>query len=175
MNIWFAVLFAVFLILLFLLAAGVTIFSPEVGILLISSLAFGLFAFRLLSAYILVMATADLVKEGKAPSDWTKLAEKSGKSEEEIKNIPLSAVLALVMAALEPYRYTFYFAFVIILLVSLVAYALPAYADMKLYTEALFWGAALTTFIVWAFETFAQAAVEEVAEIEQQQGGTQNS
>jgi hypothetical protein len=175
MGLWFILLLGIFLLLLFLLVTGVTLLSPEVGILLISSLAFGLFAFRLLSAYTLVIATADSIKEGKRPSDWTKLAQKSGKTEEELKQIPLSAVLALIMATVEPYRYTFYFAFVIILLISLVAYALPAYADMKLYTEALFWGTALTTFIVWSFETFAQTSVEEVAEIEQQQRETQSS
>jgi len=175
MSLWFAVIFGIFLALLALLVMGVTIFSPEVGILLISSLAFGMFAFRLLSSYVLVIATADAFKEGKLPTDYAKLAQKSGKSEEEIKNIPISAVLALILAALEPYRYTFYFGFVLILLVSLVAYSLPSYTDMRLYTEALFWGAALTTFIVWAFENFAEASVAEVAELEQQQGENQTT
>jgi len=71
------------------------------------------------------------------------------------------------MELLEPYRYTFYFAFVLILTFALAIGLLPDYyTELKSYTEALFWGAALTTFIVWAFETFASSVIEDIAERE---------
>lgn len=173
MNIWFTLLLVLFLILVVLFVGGISIIAPQIGLLIIASLAFGLFAFRLLSTYVLVISTADLVKEGKEVTDFSKLAQKSGKTEEEVKRIPISALLALIMTTLEPYRYTFYFGFVIILLITLVVGSLPLYNEFKTYTEALFWGTALTTFIVWAFESFATASVEELAEIEA--GQTQNT
>ncbi len=173
MSFWFTLLLAGFLVVAVLLWVGVSIISPEVGLILLASLAFGMFAFRLLSAYTLVMAVADAFRERGEVKDLQKVAQKSGKSEEELKQLPLSAALTLVMAALEPYRYTYYFGFVIVLLFALAVNTLPTFADLKTLMEAVFWGAALTTFIVWAFETFAEAAVAEVAELEEKQNPTE--
>ena len=169
MSFWFALLLAGFLIVAVLLWVGVSIISPEVGLILLSSLAFGMFAFRLLSAYTLIIATADIFKEGGEIKNLQKVAQKSGKTEEELKQVPLSAALAFVMAALEPYRYTYYFGFVIVLLFALAVNTLPTFVELKNLMEAVFWGSALTTFIVWAFETFAEASIAEVAEIEEKQ------
>ena len=169
MSLWFALLLGIFLAVAVLIWAGVAIISPEIGLLILASLAFGLFAFRLLSAYTLVIAVADVFKEKGEVKDLQKLVQKSGKGEEELKALPLSAVLALVMAAMEPYRYTFYFGFILVLLFALAVNALPTFADLKVYMEALFWGSALTTFIVWAFENFAEASVADVAELEEKE------
>jgi len=173
MSFWFTLLLVLFLIVVALLWIGVTIISPEVGLILVSSLAFGLFAYRLLAAYTFVIAAADYFKETGELKDIQKMAQKSGKSEEELQQLPLSAILALILAALEPFRYTFYFGFVIVLLFSLAVSALPPFVELRTFVEAIFWGSALTTFIVWAFENFAEAAVAEVAELEQQQLATQ--
>lgn len=175
MSFWFALLLGLFLAVALLLWWGVTIISPEVGILILSSLAFGLFAFRLLSAYVVVIATADLFKEKGKIEELQKVAQKSGKEEEELKKIPLSAALGLVLAALEPYRYTYYFGFVIVLVFSIAVSALPIFAQLKTLMEAVFWGSALTTFIVWAFESFAEASVADVAQIEAEKQAAQSA
>jgi hypothetical protein len=170
MSFWFGLLLVLFLIVVILVWWQVAIFSPEVWLVILSSLAFGLFAFRLLSTYVFVIATADYYKERGEVKDSEKLSEKSGKSEEELAEIPLSAALALVLGALAPFRYAFYLAFTLLLLLALALGFLPGYNPVKDYVEALFWGAAITTFITWAFENFAETAVADLAEYELQQG-----
>lgn len=172
MNFWFALVIAGFLVVALLVWLGISIISPEIGLILLASLAFGIFAFRLLSTYILVIAIADTFRERGNIENLQKIAQKSGKSEEELKRIPLSTALTLTIAALEPYRYTYYFGFVIVLLFALAVNSLPIFADLKILMEAIFWGTALTTFIVWAFETFAEASISEVAELEEKQNPT---
>jgi hypothetical protein len=41
---------------------------------------------------------------------------------------------------------------------------LPGINPIKDIFEAIFWGSALTTFLVWAFENFATSAVAELIE-----------
>ncbi len=172
MGLWFGLFLLLFLIVVLLVWFQVALFSPEVWLILLSSLAFGLFAFKLLSTYVFVMATADHYrKTGGEIKDRGELSDKSGKSQKEIEEMPLSAVLALVLGALAPFRYAFYLAFTVILLFALAFGFLPGFDPVKVYTEALFWGAAITTFIVWAFDNFAETAVEELAEYELKEGG----
>jgi hypothetical protein len=170
MGFWFGLFLILFFAVALLVWFQVAWLSPEVWLILLSSLAFGLFAFRLLSAYTFVMVTADYYKtSGGEIKDKNTLSERSGKSEEEISEMPLSAVLALILGALAPFKYAFYLGFTIILLLTLAFGFIPGFSDIKVYTEALFWGAAITTFITWAFENFAETALEELAEYEASQ------
>jgi len=170
MGLWFGLFLLAFLIIAALVWFQVALFSPEVWLVLISSLAFGLFAFKLMSTFTFVMTTADHYrKTGGEIRDRGELSDKSGKTQKEIEEMPLSALLALILGALSPYKYAFYLAFTLVLLFTLAFGFLPGFDPVKVYTEALFWGAAITTFIVWAFDNFAEAAVEELAEYELKQ------
>jgi hypothetical protein len=166
MGFWFGLLLFLFLITALLVWFQVAFFSPDVWLILLSSLAFGLFAFRLLSAYVFVMVTADYFVKNGDIKNRAELSERSGKDIKELEDMPLSAVLTLILGALSPYRYAYYLAFTVILLFALAFGFLSGFNDVKIYTEALFWGAAITTFIVWAFDNFAATAVEQLAELE---------
>jgi hypothetical protein len=175
MGFWFGLLFVLFIAVALLVWFQIALFSPEVWLLLLSSLALGLFAFRLLSAYTFVMATADYFKESGEIKDKAKLSDKTGKSLKELEEIPLSAALALILEAQAPFRYAFYLGFTLLLLIALAFSFLPTYSDIKDYVEALFWGAAITVFITWAFENFAETAVADLAELELQNTGASQS
>jgi hypothetical protein len=170
MNFWFGLLLLVFLLVTLLVWLQISLLSPEVWLLLLSSLALGLFAFRLLSTYVLVITTADFYQERGEIKDIFSLSKKSGKSEEEIQKIPLSVILALILEGLAPFRYAFYLAFMLLLLLSLAVGFLPPGVPLREYIEALFWGAAITAFITWGFENFAETAVAQLAEMESSQG-----
>jgi len=171
MNLWMVLLLALFIlwaVIVWVQLGIVSLISPEMTLIVLGALGFGLFAFRLLAGYVTVIQAADAYLNGEFV-DRNKLSQKGGKSPEEIKELPLSAVLALILAALEPYRYTYYFGFTFMLMLALALGLLPLYEDIRTYVEALFWGSALTTFFVWAFESFASTSVEEVIEREQQE------
>jgi len=167
MNFWFGLLLAIFLIVSFLVWFQVALFSPEVWLIILSSLAFGIFAFRLISTYAFVITTADYYQKSGEIKDSSKSSEKSGKTAEEIQELPVSAVLALILSSLAPFRYSFYLAFTLLLLLTLAVGFLSGINPVKEYIEALFWGAAITTFITWAFENFAENAVANLVESEE--------
>ncbi|NPB04808.1 MAG: hypothetical protein GXO08_00270 [Aquificae bacterium] len=146
------------------IGAGLTaLLSPELVLVILGALGFGLFAFKLLTTYTAVLLAADRFLSGQ-PVDKKELAAKTSK--ETASEEPLFALLALLMASVEPYRYAYYLAFALLLLLTLAAVLTPWNDQFKANLEALFWGSALTTFFVWAFESFASAAVGEVADRE---------
>ncbi len=177
MNFWMVLLLALFIlwaVVIWIQLNIVSLISPEVTLIVLGALGFGLFAFRLLANYVAIIQAADAYISGEAV-DRAKLSQKGGKSEEETKELPLSAILAFIIAAMEPYRYTYYFAFTLLLMLALALGLMPLYNEVKTYVEALFWGSALTTFFVWAFESFATTSIEELIEKEQQEEKVQVS
>ncbi|MEO2153115.1 MAG: hypothetical protein ABGX24_01680 [Aquificota bacterium] len=166
MNFWWFLLTVIFILWAFLLwiqLGWVALISPEVAVIILTALGFGIFAFRLLANYVFVINAADALKENQEV-DKQKLAQKSGKTEEEVSQIHPALVLELILTALEPYRYTFYFGFMLTLILAVAFGILPGINPIKDIFEAIFWGSALTTFLVWAFENFATSAVAELIE-----------
>ncbi len=163
MNLWLLLILALFLLWVLILWVGlgiVSALSPEVALIILSSLGFGLFAFRLLMAYGTVLLTAEKFFKGEA-IDKRNLAAKGGKP--EAKSESLSVLLGLILASVEPYRYAYYLAFAFLLMLTLAFAVAPALKELTSSVEALFWGAALTTYFVWSFETLASSALSEVA------------
>ncbi len=169
MGVAFSIFLTIFILTALLVWFQVGILSPEVWLVIISALAFGVFAFRPMSAYVLVITVADhFIKHGEV-KDEEKLVQKSGKTRNEINQMPLSAVLSLVLAGVEPFKYSLYLGFVILLLLTLAVGFLPEYPPVKSYVEALFWGAAISVFVSWTFENFAETAVAQLLEVENSQ------
>jgi len=169
MNVWLTIIFALFVAAAVLAVLQVVLFSPEIWLIVLGALAFGLFAYRLLSTYTFVIASVDrFLKTGEVKR--TELSKRTGRSEEELETIPLSAALALLLGAMAPFRYSFYLAFTVLLLITVATALLPGDDPLKDYLEAVFWGGAVTVFVVWAFENFAEAAVAELAAAEEKGG-----
>ncbi len=175
MSFWFKILLLIFVFVAILVWLQISLFAPETWLLILSALAFSLFAYRLMAVYTLIIITADFFKKEGKVSDLAKIAQKTGKNTEEIQQLPLSVSLGLVLTALEPFRYSFYLGFIVILLLTLAYNFIPNLADVKIYTEAIFWGTALTAYVTWSLENFAESSIADVAELERQQSPSETS
>ncbi len=168
-NIIGGLIFALFLIILFTGIIGFVLFwprFPEDVAFVLGFLSFWLLANRLLFGYGQFINFAELLLGG---SDYDRDYVQSRLSlpHHILEPLTLSALLLVWLRELDKYKYTYYTAFLLITLLSILfKFNLLGYGLVGNYIEGTFWGAAVITFIVFSLELIAHTYVEDLISME---------
>jgi hypothetical protein len=165
---WLAVLWTILLILAaWGLAAGVAFATPQELAMLLGFAGFMLLAGRLLAGYGGLMAFAEAVAAGGEPD---RSAAEAAAGVPEPERLGLVALAGFWLAALEPYRYAFYAAYVLLLLLTLASKLVLPLPDLWAWItgatliEGVFWGASVAALLVWALGAAAAVRVATLAQ-----------
>ncbi len=181
-----------FAIFIFIILAGIFIFSitiashPAAVAFTLGFLGFWLFANRLVFGFGGIADAAKAFIDGEIP-DKSEIAKKIAKSKEaaqlqKLEDLSVAALLSMWLSSLEPFKYTYYFSFFLLLLISIL-FELNLLSSLIVgpIVEAVTLGAAIPTLIVWGLELLAsyyvgQALVKAVKEVEagSSEAGSQN-
>ncbi len=161
--------FALFFIILFTGIIGFVLFwprFPEDVAFVLGFLSFWLLANRLLFGYGQFINFAELLLEG-STYDRSYVVKKLSFPHNVLETLTRSALLLVWLRELDKYKYTYYTAFLLITLLSILfKFNLLGYGLVGNYIEGTFWGAAVVTFIVFALELIAHTYVEDLMSIE---------
>ena len=167
-KVWWIVLFLLLIGILlgyFLLAATVAQ-HPEAAAFTLGLFGFWLFANRLIFGFGQIANIASNFVRGEEVNK-TALARKIAKSEEESKirgfeELSAAALLSMWKQILEPFKYTYYLGFFLILVVALIfKLHLASSIIFGPIAEALTLGAAIPTVLVWGLELLADHYLAE--------------
>ncbi|WP_457679799.1 hypothetical protein [Thermovibrio sp.] len=154
--------------------------NPETTAFVLGFLGFWLFANRLIFGFAQIANAASSVIEGEEVNK-EEIAKKVASSSElakvrKLEELSITTLLATFRASLEPFKYTYYFAFFIVLLFA-VLFELNVISSVVFgpIVEALTLGAAIPTLFVWGLELLsdhylAKAAVKLLEEESKQEG-----
>ena len=130
-------------------------------------LIFWLFANRLIFGYGAVADIAASILNGEEKEfDKEEFAKKTGKTVEEIDNLSKTSLLILWKSSLEPFKYAFYFGFVLVfsfaLLLGLNIITSVTFGPI---IEGFVLGASVPSLLVWIMELMADAYVASLIRI----------
>ncbi len=171
---------------------GIFLFSlivashPEATAFVIGFLGFWLFANRLIFGYGGIANTAKALLDGEIPNK-EEIAQKVAKSPEaaklqKLEELSVAALLSMWLSSLEPFKYAYYLGFFLTFLISIL-FELNIISSLVFgpVAEAVTFGAAIPTLLVWGLELLAsyyvgQALVKAVKEVEAEssEAGSQN-
>ena len=168
-NIVGGLVFALFLILLLAGIVGFVLFwpkFPEDVAFILGFLSFWLLANRLLFGYGQFINFAELLLQGRE-YDREYVMSRISLPRQILETLALSVLLITWLRELDKYKYTYYTAFLLITLLSvLFKFNLLGYGLVGNYIEGTFWGAAVVTFIVFALELIAHTYVDDLLSVE---------
>ncbi len=164
-NITGGLVFALFFLLLLAGVLGFVLLwpkFPEDVAFVLGFLSFWLLANRLLFGYGQFINFAELLLDGKE-CDRGYVASRVSLPHELLRNLALPVLLITWLRELDKYKYTYYTAFLLITLLSILfKFNLLGYGLVGNYIEGTFWGAAVITFMVFSLELIAHTYVEEL-------------
>ncbi len=167
-NIVGGLIFALFLILLLAGIMGIVLFwprYPEDIAFLLGFLSFWLLANRLLFGYSQFINVSELLVSGIEP-DRNYIMDRIGQPRSFLETLSIPFLLMAWLQELDKYKYTYYTAFLLITLLSILfKFNLLGYGIVGNYIEGTFWGAAVITFIVFSLELIAHTYVDDIMEI----------
>ncbi len=155
------VLFFLFFLILGLGLVAFLVAFPEGAAFILGFLGFYLLANRLIFAYGGMLAVLGQILR-KEEIDKRALAGKINQPIEKLEELTESALVALWMAAVDPFRYAYYGIFMLMLLFTIL-FKLNIFGNALFgaVVEGAFWGSALVTFFVFSLELFVGAYLEE--------------
>jgi len=145
-----------------LVTALVAFLSPEGLAFLLGFIGAWVFANRLLFGYgsFLIAAEGYLSKD---LVEVEKLKEKTGEPKERLEGLSPVSLFALWLQHLEYFRYAYYGLFTLLLILMLLSkFNLLGAVALGNYLEGAFWGAAVITLFVFAFEITAGYLMERI-------------
>ncbi len=101
-----------------------------------------------------------------------KLQEKKIKTEEEIKNLSITALILILLKDLSYYQYAFLGVYLLLVIFTL-AFNFNLFGDFLIgrYIEGIFWGASVVVFFVWGLGQIAGILYTELIEKIKTKGG----
>ncbi len=144
------------------LAVGLLLATPHELAVLLGFAGFMLLASRLVWGYGELGAFAGALQAGQNPD---REAAEAGAGVHDAQELAAEVLAGLWLAALEPFRYAFIAAYVLLFLITLATkLAYPVLSVWGWFTgtsliEGVFWGASIAALIVWALSAAAAAQV----------------
>jgi len=133
----------------------VTALTPEGFAFLLGFIGAWVFANRLLFGYGNFLLTADAILQDKEV-DRGEIEKKTKEPKERLQGLSLISLMALWLQNLDYYRYAYYGLFTLLLILMLLSkFNLLGALIIGDYLEGAFWGAAVITLFVFAFEITA--------------------
>lgn len=136
--------------------------NPETAAFTIGLIGFWLFANRLIFGYGSVANMASQFLKGEEISKEN-LINKVKEPVEKIKELSIASLLTIWYNSLEPFKYTYYMGFFLLLTLTLIfEMNIIVAAPIALVVKALTFGAAIPTLLVWGLELLAGYYIAQI-------------
>ncbi|NPB08537.1 MAG: hypothetical protein GXN96_06375 [Aquificae bacterium] len=142
----------------------VTALTPEGFAFLLGFIGAWVFANRLLFGYGSFLITADAILQDREVNR-EEIEKKTREPKERLEGLSLVSLMALWLQNLDYYRYAYYGLFTLLLILMLLSkFNLLGALIIGDYLEGAFWGAAVVTLFVFAFEITASYLLGKLEE-----------
>ncbi len=156
----FFTLFVIEIVLGILIFPATVATHPEAAAFLLGITGFLVFSNRLIFGYGSIVDITYALLQGKEV-DREKLETMSKEPAEKVKDLSILSLITLWKNSLEPYKYSYYLAFFIVLIVTILFQLNITPSYLNIIAEALMLGAAVPTVIVWGLDNFSAAYLDE--------------
>jgi len=138
--------------------------SPETFAFVVGLFGFWLFANRLIFGYSGIIEVAKaIIDKREEEVEKEKIGQKAGVSSENVNEYSLQALLFMWKSYLEPFKFSFFLAFFLILALNLLfELNIITFVSVAPVVKAFFLGSAIPALFVWSLELMATYYVFEV-------------